>query len=311
MKFELTILGCGSAIPTIQRNPAAQVLNVLERYFLIDCAEGTQQQLRRFKIPYNKINHIFISHLHGDHFFGLIGLLSTFSMQNRKGALHVYADSRLQEIVEFQLKVMDTRLNYPLVFHHLNKVSGLIYEDKLVTVHAFPLQHRCEAPVTGFLFAEKEKERTIRRDMVDAFGIPVAFIHRLKKGEDYTTAEGEIIENSRLTLLPPPPRSYAYMTDTLYRESFAEYVKGVDLLYHESTYGREFADLAKMTYHSTAEQAARLALSAGVKHLLLGHFSSRYPDTTPLLQEARALFSNTDLCYDGAVFEIPFIKRGC
>lgn len=309
MKFELTILGCGSAVPTIQRNAAAQVLNVLERYFLIDCAEGTQQQLRRFKIPYNRISHIFISHLHGDHFFGLIGLLSSFSMQNRQEEIHIYADSRLQSIIEFQLKMMDSQLNYPLVFHHLDGVSGLIYEDRLVTVQAFPLKHRREAPVSGFLFAEKEKERMIRRDMTDAFEVPVAFMHRLKKGEDYVTPDGEVIANSRLTQVPPPPRSYAYLTDTIFQPSFAEYVKGVDLLYHESTYGNEFADLAKKTYHSTAVQAAQLARLAGAKRLLLGHFSSRYPDPTPLLEQARVVFPDTDLCYDGAVFSIPASKR--
>ena len=163
MKFEITILGCGSAVPTLQRNAAAQVLNVLERYFLIDCGEGTQQQLRRFKVPYNKINHIFISHLHGDHFFGLIGLLSSLSLQDRKAELHVYSDKRLQEIIEFQLKVMNTRLNFPLIFHHLEREPALIYEDKALTVRTFPLKHRYDAPVTGFLFTEKERERTIRR----------------------------------------------------------------------------------------------------------------------------------------------------
>ena len=197
MKFELTILGCGSAVPTLQRNAAAQVLNVLERYFLIDCGEGTQQQLRRFKVPYNKINHIFISHLHGDHFFGLIGLLSSFSLQNRRAELHIYSDKRLEEIIEFQLKVMNSRLNYPLIFHYLDREPGLIYEDRMMTVHAFPLKHRYEAPVTGFLFAEKEKERNIKREMTDAFHVPVAFMHRLKKGEDFITSEGEVIANSR------------------------------------------------------------------------------------------------------------------
>ena len=245
MKFEITILGCGSAVPTLQRNAAAQVLNVLERYFLIDCGEGTQQQLRRFKVPYNKINHIFISHLHGDHFFGLIGLLSSLSLQDRKAELHVYSDKRLQEIIEFQLKVMNTRLNFPLIFHHLEREPALIYEDKALTVRTFPLKHRYDAPVTGFLFTEKERERTIRRDMTDAFQVPVAFMHRLKKGEDFVTPDGEVIANCRLTMAPPAVRSYAYMTDTLFRECFAEHVKGVDLLYHESTYGNEFEDLAK------------------------------------------------------------------
>ena len=180
----------------------------------------------------------------------------------------------------------------------------------MMTVHAFPLKHRYEAPVTGFLFAEKEKERNIKREMTDAFCVPVAFMHRLKKGEDFITPEGEVIANSRLTTAPPAPRSYAYMTDTLFRESFAEYVQGVDLLYHESTYGNEFEGLAKETFHSTAGQAARMAMLAEAKHLLLGHFSSRYPDPTPLLEQAREIFPNTELCYDGAVFELPAVKRG-
>ena len=261
-------------------------------------------------MPYNKINHIFISHLHGDHFFGLIGLLSSFSLQNRRAELHIYSDKRLEEIIEFQLKVMNSRLNYPLIFHYLDREPGLIYEDRMMTVHAFPLKHRYEAPVTGFLFAEKEKERNIKREMTDAFCVPVAFMHRLKKGEDFITPEGEVIANSRLTTAPPAPRSYAYMTDTLFRESFAEYVQGVDLLYHESTYGNEFEGLAKETFHSTAGQAARMAMLAEAKHLLLGHFSSRYPDPTPLLEQAREIFPNTDLCYDGAVFELPAVKRG-
>ena len=180
----------------------------------------------------------------------------------------------------------------------------------MMTVHAFPLKHRYEAPVTGFLFAEKEKERNIKREMTDAFCVPVAFMHRLKKGEDFITSEGEVIANSRLTTAPPAPRSYAYMTDTLFRESFAEYVQGVDVLYHESTYGNEFEGWAKETFHSTAGQAARMAMLAEAKHLLLGHFSSRYPDPPPLLEQAREIFPNTDLCYDGAVFELPAVKRG-
>ena len=205
---------------------------------------------------------------------------------------------------------MNTRLNFPLIFHHLEREPALIYEDKALTVRTFPLKHRYDAPVTGFLFTEKERERTIRRDMTDAFQVPVAFMHRLKKGEDFVTPDGEVIANCRLTMAPPAVRSYAYMTDTLFRECFAEHVKGVDLLYHESTYGNEFEDLAKETFHSTAGQAARMALLAEAKHLLLGHFSSRYPDPTPLLKQAREIFPNTDLCYDGAVFELPVAKRG-
>jgi ribonuclease Z len=309
VKFELTILGCGSAVPTIQRNAAAQVLHVQGRHFLIDCGEGTQQQLRRFKIPYNKINHIFISHLHGDHFFGLIGLLSTFSLQNRRVDLHLYADKRLQEIIEFQLKTMRCRLVYPLHFHPLGRDIQLLHEDKAVSVHAFPLKHRPEAPSNGFLFAEHRRERHIVREMIDAYEIPVAFMHRLKQGEDFVTPEGEVIANERLTKAPPAPRSYAYMSDTRFSPTHAEYVKGVQLLYYESTYGNELSRLAHETFHSTAGEAAQLARLADAGRLLLGHFSSRYPDPSPLLEQARLVFPNTSLCEDGAVFELPAGNR--
>lgn len=310
MKFELTILGAGSAVPTPKRNSSAQVLNVLGRYFLIDCAEGTQHQLRRFHMPYNKVNHVFISHLHGDHFFGLIGLLSSLSMQGRRGELHVYGDKRLQEIIEFQLRLMNSRMSFPLIFHALSRQVETIYEDKAVTVTSFPLLHRYDAPVCGFLFREKERERTIRKDMAAAWEVPLAFMQYLKKGADFVTPEGEIVPNERLTVAPPPARSYAYMTDTLFRERFAEYVKGVDLLYHEATYDRTLEELAKDSYHSTAEQAARLAFAAGAKKLLLGHFSARYADPACLLPEARAIFPETYICTDGDVFDIPSVKRG-
>jgi ribonuclease Z len=310
VKFELTILGCGSAVPTVQRNAAAQVLHVQERHFLIDCGEGTQQQSRRFKIPYTKINHIFISHLHGDHFFGLIGLLSSLSLQDRRVDLHVYADKRLQEIIECQLRLMRCRLCYPLHFHPLGREVQLLYEDKAVTVHAFPLKHRPEAPACGFLFTERPRERHIIRAMTDAFKVPVAFMHRLKRGEDFITPEGEVIANARLTKDPPAPRSYAYMTDTLFSPSHAEYVRGVHLLYHEATYGDEFIRLARKTFHSTAGEAAQIAQLAGAGRLLLGHFSSRYPDPSPLLEQARSLFPETFLCEDGAVFDLPAAKRG-
>ena len=309
MKFELTILGSGSSVPTSNRNSAAQVLNVLERYFLIDCAEATQHQLRRFRVPYNKINHIFISHLHGDHFFGLMGLLSTLSLQGRRGDMHIYADSRLKELIENQLKIMRSHFMYPLIFHDLSRQAEVIYEDKVLSVTSFPLKHHYEAPVCGFLFREKERERTIRTDMAKAWGVPIAFMQYLKQGEDFITENGELIANKRLTITPPPPRSYAYMTDTLYKESFAEYVKEVDLLYHEATYSKEDTVLAKKSYHSTAEQAASLAKLAGVKKLLLGHFSARYIDPHCLLPEAKAIFPNTFICSDGDLFDVPAIKR--
>lgn len=309
MKFELTILGSGSAVPTSNRNSAAQVLNVLERYFLIDCAEGTQHQLRRFHIPYNKINHIFISHLHGDHYFGLIGLLSTLSLQGRKGEMHIYADVRLKEIIDFQMTKMNSRFGFPLVFHALTRKEEVIFEDKVVTVTSFPLKHRYDAPVCGFCFREKERERTIRKDMAEAWKVPVAFMQHLKRGEDFVTPDGEVVENARLTIAPPPARSYAYMTDTLYREQFAEYVKGVDLLYHEATYGKDSENLAKETFHSTAEQAACMARLVGAGKLLLGHFSARYPDPCCLLPEAQAIFPESCICGDGDIYDVPAMKR--
>ncbi|MDR0981817.1 MAG: ribonuclease Z [Culturomica sp.] len=308
MKFELTVLGCGSAVPTSVRNSAAQVLNVLERHFLIDCAEATQLQLRRFHIPYTKINHIFISHLHGDHFLGLFGLLSTLSLQNRKGEIHLYADERLKKILDFQFGIMNMKLSYTLVFHALSRKQELLYEDDLLTVESFPLKHRYDAPASGFLFREKERLRTIRRDMVDAWEVPIAFMQNIKRGEDFVTKDGRVVANRQLTLPAPAPRSYAYMSDTVYREEFAEYVRGVDLLYHEATYGRGFAHLAKETFHSTAEQAAMLAKKADVGKLLLGHFSSRYPTSELLLDEAIAIFSNTFVCHDGDVFDVPYKK---
>lgn len=309
MKFELTILGSGSSVPTSNRNSAAQVLNVLERQFLIDCAEATQHQLRRFHVPYNKINHIFISHLHGDHFFGLMGFLSTLSLQGRRGEMHIYADGRLQEFLQCQMKILHSRFLFPVVFHALGRREETIYEDKVVSVTSFPSKHHYEAPVCGFLFREKERERTILKDMASAWQVPLSFMQYLKQGADYITPEGEIVSNARLTVDPPPSRSYAYMTDTLFRERFAAYVQGVDLLYHEATYSKADGLLAKETYHSTAEQAAILAKLAGAKKLLLGHFSARYTDPSCLLPEAQAIFPDSFICADGDRYEVPAVKR--
>ena len=310
MKFELTILGSGSAVPTMNRNSAAQVLNVLERYFLIDCAEGTQHQLRRFHVPYNKINRIFISHLHGDHYFGLVGLLSTLSLQGRKGEMHVYADGRLEEIIGFQLGRVNSRLNFPVVFHALPREAGVIYEDKVVEVRAFPLRHKADMPTCGFVFREKERERTVRKDMAAAWKVPVAFMQYLKQGADFVAPDGEVVANELLTVAPPPARSYAYVSDTMYREELAEQVRGVDLLYHEATFGRDCEAMARELGHSTAEQAACLAKRAGAGRLLLGHFSARYPEPECLLPEAQAVFPNTCICKDGDVYDVPAVKRG-
>ena len=309
MKFEITILGCGSAVPTSKRNCAAQVLNVLERYFLIDCGEGTQYQMRRFGIPYNRINNIFISHLHGDHFFGLVGFLSTLSLQGRRGDMHIYADSRLQKILDFTFETLNTKLTYKVIYHNLSRKEELIYEDNILTIIAFPVSHRYDAPCTAFAFKEKERARTIRKDMADAWNVPIAFLQYLKKGQDFVTPEGALIENSRLTYPPVPCRSYTYITDTLCKNKFLPYAENVDLLYHEATFGKEFFDLAKKTYHSTAEQAANFAKKAGAKKLIIGHFSSRYPQAECLLEETKDIFPNTFVCHDGDVFEIKQPKR--
>lgn len=309
VKFELTILGCGSAVPLKHRNCTAQVLNVLERYFLIDCGEGTQHQLRKYGIPYNKINHIFISHLHGDHFFGLIGFLSSLSMQNRKGEMHIYADARLERLLNFQFELLRSKLSYPLIFHSLTREPSLIFEDGVVTVESFPLKHRPEAPSCGFLFKEKPRKRTILKQAVADAKVPVAFMQYLQQGEDYVTPDGVVIPNSKLTIDPPASRSYAFVSDTLYQAKVAEFVQGVDLLYHEATYCHELLKMAKLNYHTTAAQAADIALRANVKQLIVGHYSSRYPDPSPVVTEAQSIFMNTEGAEDGKVFEIPLEKR--
>lgn len=305
MKFEVTILGSGSAVPLKHRNCTAQVVRILERYFLIDCGEGTQLQLRRFKIPYNKINHIFISHLHGDHFLGLMGFISSLSLQNRKGALHLYAEPRLKELLDFQNKLLPSRLNFPLIFHPLSQSRELIYEDKAVEVYSFPLEHRADMPTCGFRINEKMRPRSVIKEMADAWEVPLAFMQYLKQGADYVAPDGSLVPNARLTKDPPLPRSYGFMTDTLFREDFAEYVREVDLLYHEATYGSECEELAHKTGHSTAGEAARLAAAAGAGRLLLGHISARYPDPSALVAEARAIFPESFMCADGDKFEIP------
>ncbi len=309
MKFELTILGCGSAYPIKNRNCTAQVLNVLERYFLIDCGEATQHQLRRFGIPYTRISHIFISHLHGDHFLGLYGLLSTLSMQGREYPMHIYADARLKELIEFQFKLLNMELSYPLEFHPLSREVEVIYEDNILSVTSLPLKHAYDTPCCGFLFREKERPRTLIKSKVEELGVPVAFMQYLKAGEDYVTPDGRTIPNGELTYDPPRSRSYAFITDTLYLERVAEWVKGVDMLYHEATYGSDMVESARKHLHSTAAEAAKCAMKAGVGKLILGHYSSRYQDLSVLLSEAKEIFSETYLAEDGKLFEVPTERR--
>jgi ribonuclease Z len=305
VKFELTILGSNSALPTSKRFPTAQVLNVLERFFLIDCGEGTQIQLKKFRVPMSRINHVFISHLHGDHFFGLIGLISTFSLQGRTSDLHIYAHSKLEKIIRFQLEILESRLSYKLIFHNIfGKEVQTLFDDEALTVQSFPLKHGA-MPCAGFLFKEKERPRHLRKDMLDFYKIPIRARHGIKLGDDYLSEDGELIPNYKLTLAASSPRSYAFCTDTAYFPRVVPNIKQVDLLYHEATFIKDEEKRAKSTYHSTAEQAAKIAREAEVGKLIIGHFSARFHDLSAHLYEAKQVFSNTALAEDGCVFEIP------
>jgi len=304
VRFELTILGSNSALPTSKRFPTAQILNVLERFFLIDCGEGTQMQLKKFRVPMSRINHIFISHLHGDHFFGLIGLISSFSLQGRTNDLNIYAHSKLEKIVRFQLDILDSRLSYKLIFHNIfGKEIQTLFEDDALTVQSFPLRHGV-MPCVGFLFKEKQRPLHLRKEMLDFYEIPIRARHGIKLGDDYLTEEGELIANEKLTFAATPPRSYAFCTDTAYFPRIVPVIKQVDLLYHEATFLKDDEKRAKSTYHSTTKQAALIAKEAEVGQLLIGHFSARFHDLSSHLNEAREVFPNTELAEDGKVFTI-------
>jgi ribonuclease Z len=296
--FELTILGCSSATPTSTRNPTAQLLNIAERFFLIDCGEATQIQLRKYKLKFQRINHIFISHLHGDHYFGLMGLLSSLHLLGRTVALHLYCPAELQEIIEIQFKHSQTYLKYPIVYHHHKYLANdLIFEDDKVEVRTIVLNHRI--PCCGFLFTEKPMLANISKDVLKTYQIPVSQILAIKEGADFITATGETIPNKILVSHPSKQRSYAYCSDTCYDERIIESIKGVDLLYHEATFLNDLLQRAKETYHSTALQAATIAKKAEVNQLMIGHYSARYRDLQPLLDEAQSVFSNTLLAKEG------------
>ncbi len=304
MSLRLTILGCHSATPRSLAQPSAQYLEINGEHLLIDCAEGTQMQLRKFGIKFSRIRHIFISHLHGDHFYGLIGLISTFSLLNRQGDLHVYGPKGLKEIIQLQLKLSKSWIEYPLHFHELSSPSSeLIFESKKIEVRTVPLRHRIYT--NGFLFREKPAPRKLDMASISKHEeIDVCDYQNLKSGKDFTDSRGQTISNAELTFDPPPPLSYAYCSDTTYSENVARLIQGVDLLYHESTFLEEHEDLAETTRHSTAAQAAQIASMAGAKKLILGHFSSRYKDKNLFLEEARKHFSECDLCEAGKVIEL-------
>jgi ribonuclease Z len=305
--MKLTILGSSSALPTSERNPSAHVLCAHERFFLIDCGEGTQHQLRKNHIRFSKINHIFISHLHGDHVFGLYGLLSTLSLMGRQTPVHLYAPQNFGQMINSHLNDFDIHLNFELDFIPLSgKDPVQILDDKYLTVTSFPLKHRI--PTFGFLFRDKTADRNIKKESIEKYKIPVARINSIKKGADLVLNDGTIIKNEELTTSPPEPLSYAYCSDTKYFKKLSSYVKGVSLLYHEATFGRDLSSLAKMSGHSTTVDAAHIAAEAGAGALLIGHFSARYRDTGGLLEETRELFPVTYAAKDGMTLDIGKLK---
>lgn len=293
-KFELHILGCGSALPTTRHFATSQVVNLRDKLFMIDCGEGAQMQLRKSRLKFSRLNHIFISHLHGDHCFGLPGLISTFGLLGRTAELHIHSPKGLQELLAPMLSFFCHGLSYQVIFHEFEtKRPSVIYEDRSMAVTTIPLKHRI--PCCGFLFEEKQLPNHIIRDMVDFYQVPVYLLNRIKNGEDYVTPEGEVVPNARLTTPAAPPRKYAYCSDTIYHKGIVEQITGVDLLFHEATFAQSELARAKETFHTTAEQAAQIATAARVGKLIIGHFSARYEDENRLLQEASAVFSETIL----------------
>ena len=301
--FKVHILGCGSALPTLQHNASSQIVELREKLFMIDCGEGTQIQLRRSRIHFSKIIAVFISHLHGDHCFGLPGMISTFGMTGRTAPLHIYAPAAFEPILDQTLSFFCQGLEFKVVFHAVDTTQNkVVYEDRSLTVETIPLQHRIDC--CGYLFREKPILPHIRRDMIDFYKIPISQINNIKAGADWVTAEGEVIANSRLTTPAEPARSYAYCSDTRYIKTLHELVKGVSTLYHESTYSTEDAERARLYWHSTSQDAAKVARDASVGKLLLGHFSARYNNESQLLEEAKEIFPNSYLTREGATFDI-------
>jgi ribonuclease Z len=300
--MNLTILGCYAATPRTLTNPTSQVLEIRNQHFLIDCGEGTQVQLRKQKIKFTKINRVFISHLHGDHFYGLIGLISTFSLLSRANELHIYGPKGIQEIIQLQLRLSESWPQFDLIFYELtSKESQVLYEDDQVRVHSFPLKHRVYT--NGFLFQEKPAERKLDMNAVLNYEIDSCYYQNIKNGKDITLDDGRVIPNSELSLDPPATKSYAYCSDTKYTESIIPYIQDATVLYHESTFLESEEALAKKTMHATAKQAALIAQKAGVGQLILGHYSTRYANIELFKQEAQAHFEAVLLANDGVRFE--------
>ena len=300
--MKLTILGCYAATPRTFTNPTSQVLEIKNRLFLIDCAEGTQVQLRKNKIRFSKINHIFISHLHGDHFFGLVGLVSTFTLLNRTTDLHIYGPKGIKEIIKLQLRLSNSWTNYGLFFHELESAeSEVIFEDEKVLVKTIPLKHRIYT--NGFLFQEKVGKKKLNLDAVQNYEIDTCYYQKIKNGKDITLEDGRVIENDKLTFDPVPAKNYAFCSDTAYNESILPLIENVDVLYHESTFLQSEESLAKKTLHSTAKEAAMIASKSNAKQLILGHYSTRYESIELFKVEAETIFPEVHLADDGKTFE--------
>jgi ribonuclease Z len=301
--FGVTILGNNSALPAYDRHPTAQLVTLNEQLFLIDCGEGTQMQISRYRIRHSKFGHIFISHLHGDHYFGLIGLITSMGLLGREHPLNLYGPPPLKDIIEMQLKVANTNLPFTLVFHPLEK-EGLILDHPKYSVSCFETRHRI--PCYGFLISEKRNPRKIIREQVIQKGIPASFYDQLKKGHDYINKNGEVIRNETVTYPNLPNSMYAFCADTMYTESIAEKVKNANLLYHETTYLKDLEERATARFHSTTVQAAKFAIQANAKKLLIGHFSSKYEKLDEFLMEAKSVFENTDLALEGVSYRIDY-----
>lgn len=308
MTFEVTILGSNAAVPAFGRHPSAQVLNVNEKCYLIDCGEGTQIRMNDHHIRRHRINQIFISHLHGDHIFGLIGLLTSYSLGQRTEQMDIFGPAGIQELLDVQLKYSQSHLTYPLNVHVVDPTqSALIFSDKNVTVTTIPLDHRI--PACGYLFREKERLLNVIPEKLIEYGINFKQINEIKQGANGINAAGETFENDLLTLPPYIPRSFAYCSDTAYKPAIIPLLEEIDLLYHEATFADDKAANAITTKHSTAKQAAMIARDAAVQNLLIGHFSSRYHDLNVLLNEAKTVFANTQLALEGVTFSVELRRE--
>ncbi len=306
MSFEITILGSSSALPTSKKYPSAHVINIHERFFLIDCGEGTQIQLRKLKIKFSQINHIFITHLHGDHFFGIFGIISTFNLLGRKNDLHIFSPGNLEKKV---YSVINKReIGFNIFFHRLtHENKEIIYESKSIEISAFPLKHRIET--YGYLLKEKAKERNIIKEAIAKYNLSIKDILSIKQGSNFITEAGNTIKNSKLSIPPYKARSYAYCSDTMYCEDIIPYIKNIDVLYHEATFAKDLQETATITKHSSSVDAATIALKANVSKLLIGHFSTRYKNTDIIEKEAKEIFSNTEAVQDGDKIKIPLVRE--